>query len=120
MTGFPGAGETPMDIDVFDDGHAFLVLGGAEGFPLRFATRARREGRVITVDVPRAPGGPPDGESVLRRVHNVFAPRSLGERAYVRTPSVCPRSGVWTFRARFTFADGAVEEDTHRMPCNRG
>jgi hypothetical protein len=118
MTGFPGAGETPMEIDAFDDGPAFVVVGGPQGFPLRQVTRASREGRVITVNVPRIPGGPPDFEGALRRVHNVFDPRSLGKRAYVRTPSVCPASGVWTFRARFTFADGAVEEDSYRMPCS--
>ena len=120
MTGFPGQGESPMEIDVFNDGAAFLVLGGAKDIPLRFATRARRNGRVITVDAPRTPGGPPDGESAIRRVHNVFAPRSLGSRAYIRTPSVCPASGVWTFKARFTFADGAVEHDIHRQPCAVG
>ncbi|HKH14398.1 MAG TPA: hypothetical protein VKA47_07050 [Solirubrobacterales bacterium] len=119
MTGFPGAGETSMEIDAFDDGSAFLVLGSPKDFPLRQVTRARREGRVVTVDAPRMPGGPPDGESALRRIHNVFDARSLGDRAYIRTPGVCPPSGVWTFRAQFTFADGAVEDDIHRMPCDR-
>jgi hypothetical protein len=119
MTGFPGAGETPMEIDAFDDGSAFLVLGSPQGFPLRMVTRARRQGRVVTVDAPRMPGGPPDGESALRRVHNVFDARSLGGRAYIRTPSVCPPSGMWTFRARFTFADGVAEENISRMPCRR-
>ena len=72
---------------------------------------------MITVNAPRMPGGPPEGESALRRVHNVFGARSLGQRAYIRTPSTCPADGAWTFRARFTFADGAVEDDVHRMPC---
>jgi hypothetical protein len=118
MTGFPGEGETPMEVDGFNDGSGLLILGGAKDFPVRSATRARRQGRVITVDVPRSPGGPPDGESAIRKVHNVFPARSLGRRAYTRTPSVCPSSGVWTFRARFTFADGVVEENVHEMPCN--
>jgi hypothetical protein len=38
---------------------------------IRFVTRARRGGHVVTVEVPRTPGGPPDGESALRRVHNL-------------------------------------------------
>ena len=116
MTGF-GSDETPMQIDVWNDGSSILILGGAKDFPLRFATRGKREGRVVTVAVPRSPGGPPDGESAIRRVHNVFAPRSSGDRAYMRTPPVCPPSGVWTFHARFTFADGAVEENSYDMPC---
>jgi hypothetical protein len=118
MTGFPGAGETAIEVDGYEDGSGLLLLGGTKPAP-RFATRARQQGRVVTVDVPRTPGGPPDGESALRKVHNVFPPRSVGTRAYVRTPSVCPSSGVWTFTARFTFADGAVEDDVHRMPCRR-
>ena len=121
MTGFPDEGETGMEVDIFDARNGFLALGGPEGdFPMRFVARGRREGRVVTVEVPRPPGGPPEGESVLRKVHNVVGAHSRGGRAYMRTPSVCPPSGFWTFRARFTFADGAVEKNAHRMRCRRG
>jgi hypothetical protein len=119
MTGFPGAGETQLDVDGFDADSGARLLGGAKPFGPRFATRAVRRGRVITVAVPRTPGGPPDGESALRWVHNVFAPRSVGGRDYTRTPRLCPPSGVWTFTARFTFADGVVEHDAYDMPCQR-
>jgi hypothetical protein len=119
MSGF-GSGENPMEIDIFDDDAGARVLGGSTEVPIRFATRARREGRVVTVEAPRMPGGPPDGEGAIRRVHNVFDAHSSGDRAYVRTPSVCPASGAWTFHARFTFADGAVEENTSEMPCSAG
>lgn len=117
MTGFPGAGETALDLDGWDNGGELVLLGGPHDVPLRQVVRARREGQVVTVNAPRSPGGPPDGESALRRIHNVFPARSLGERAYMRTPPTCPQSGVWTFRAQFTFADGAVEEDESTMPC---
>jgi hypothetical protein len=119
MTGFPGVGETALDVDGWDDAGVMVLLGGSHDLGIRFVTRARRVGQVVTVDVPRTPGGPPDGESALRRVHNVFAARSLGGRAYIRTPRKCPRSGAWTFRAQFTFADGVVEKDVSRMPCMR-
>ena len=119
MSGFPGAGETALDLDGFDDDAGARLVGGLHPFGPRQATRAIRRGRVITVEVPRTPGGPPDGESALRRIHNVFAPRSAGGRAYTRTPSVCPVSGVWTFRAELTFADGVVERDAYHMPCRR-
>jgi hypothetical protein len=119
MTGF-GAGETPITAEAFDyGGGRFRVLGGAEGFPLRFIAHGRAEGRTRIVDVPQTPGGPPDGENALRRIHNVFPARSLGRRAYVRTPRKCPSTGVWTFKARLTFADGGVERNVHRMPCRR-
>jgi hypothetical protein len=119
MTGFPGAGDTQLQVDGFNYASGTLLIGQPKGFPLRFPTRAVRRGRVITVNVPRTPGGPPDGESALHRVHNVFGARSRGRRAYTRTPRSCPSSGVWTFSARFTFADGAVEHDVYRMPCHR-
>ena len=120
MTGFPGAGETLLKVDAFQfGGGMFRVLGQPEGMPLRFVARGRREGRTNTVEIPRTPGGPPDGQSALRRVHNVFPPRSLGRRAYIRTPRRCPKSGAWVFRARMTFADGIVERNVHRMPCRR-
>jgi hypothetical protein len=118
MSGF-GSGESVLEVDVFDDGPDFLILGGSQDPPIRFATRATREGRTITVNVPRSPGGPPDGEAAIRRVHNVFDARTLGDRAYMRTPPVCPASGVWTFHARLTFADGGVEENSYDMPCSR-
>jgi len=117
MTGFPGAGESPMDLDAWDNGGDLVLLGGAHDFPLRLVAHGRREGQVMTVDAPRSPGGPPDGESAIRRVHHVFAARSLGARAYIRTPPTCPPSGVWTFSAQFTFADGVVEEGVSQMPC---
>jgi hypothetical protein len=117
MTGFPGSGETPLDLDAWDTGGNLVLLGGPRDAPIRSVARTRREGQVVTVDVPFSPGGPPDGQSALRRVHHPFAARSLGERAYMRTPATCPASGVWTFTARFTFADGVVEEGVSRMPC---
>jgi hypothetical protein len=117
MTGFPGAGETPITVDGWEDGTGTLMLAGAKEYHLRQATRAVRNGRVITIEVPRSPGGPPDGESALHRAHSVFQARSVGDRAYVRTPPTCPAGGVWTFTARFTFADGVVEHDSYDMPC---
>jgi hypothetical protein len=116
MTGFPGDGERPLEVDGFEDGSGMLLLGGEKG-GVRLATRVTQKGRVVTVNVPRSPGGPPDGDSALRKVHNVFAAFSAGDRAYTRTPRVCPRRGVWRFRAHLTFADGAVEDESYEMPC---
>ena len=120
MTGFPGAGETPITVNGFEHGGGrFRVVAGPEQFPLRFVAHGRREGRTTTVDVPRTLGGPPDGESAIRRVRHLFPAFSRGRRAYLRTPAKCPSSGRWTFRLRTTYADGAVEGYVHRMPCRR-
>jgi hypothetical protein len=118
MTGFPGP-DTAIDVDGWDQ-HGDLVLFGRDHqFGIGNVAHARRKGQVVTVEVPRNPGGPPDGETALRRIHHVFPARSAGKRAYMRTPRKCPRSGKWTFRAKFTFADGAVERDVYRMRCKR-
>jgi hypothetical protein len=118
MTGFPGAGETPIDVDGFDDAGELVLLGGTHDPPIKFVTRAIRKGQVVTVEVPRSPGGPPDGDNALRYVHNVFPARSAPDgRAYIRTPLTCPRSGFWTFKASLTFSDGVVEKDVYKMPC---
>jgi hypothetical protein len=121
MTGFPGDGETPMNLEMFDTATGFVVIGSPRDFPMmRMVARGTREGRVITVNAPRMPGGPPDGESALRRIHNVFEARSVGDRAYVRTPPVCPESGYWRFSVSFTWADGAITNHADRMPCQSG
>jgi hypothetical protein len=118
MTGFPGP-DTAVDVDGWDQ-HGNLVLWGRDHqFGIGAVTHAVRKGQTVTVEVPRTPGGPPDGENALRRVHHIFPARSAGKRAYMRTPRKCPRSRVWTFRAQFTFADGAVEHDVYRMRCKR-
>lgn len=121
MSGFPGQGEMPLTVDGYlNTPNEMKAVSQAEGFPLRFVGHAFTRGRVTTVDIPRAPGGPPDGESALRRVHNVFPARSRNGHVYMRTPPTCPRSRVWTFTGRFTFADGFVARTTHRMRCRRG
>ena len=120
MTGFPGSGETPILVNGFKyGGGKFRVLGQAEGFPLRYVAHGRRVGRVTTVEIPQTPGGPPDGQGALRRIHNIAPARSAGRRAAIRTPRKCPSSRVWTFKVRMTFADGTVERNVHRMPCRR-
>jgi hypothetical protein len=118
MTGFPGDGERVLEVDAFDQGSGNLILAGEKG-GVRLATKATRKGRVVTVEVPRSPGGPPEGESAIRKVHNVFAAFSAGKRAYVRTPRVCPKRRVWRFKARLTFSDGVAETDRYAMPCRR-
>jgi hypothetical protein len=118
MTGFPGP-DTAIDVDGWDQGGTLVLFGRDHQFGIGAVTRAVRKGQTVTVEVPKTPGGPPDGETALRKIHHVFPARSAGKRAYMRTPRKCPKSHVWTFRAKFTFADGAVEHDVYRMRCRR-
>jgi hypothetical protein len=120
MAGFSPDGEDPLDMDAWDDAGVVVVFGRSHQFPaIGGVARGHRKGQVITFNLPSGPGGPPDGESALRRIHHVFPARSAGRRAFMRTPRKCPRSGHWTFRGKFTFADGAVERHVYRMRCKR-
>jgi hypothetical protein len=119
MAGF-GSGEDAIDVDFWDDAGVLVLWGRSHQFPaIGAVSRGHQKGQTMTVDIPPSPGGPPDGQSAVRRIHHIFPPRSAGKRAFIRTPRKCPRSGVWTFRARFTFADDAVERDVYRMRCRR-
>src|SRR3954468_13492747 len=76
MSGF-GTGEDPIDLDFWDDGGVLVLWGRSHQFPaIGAVARGHQKGQTMTVDVPRSPGGPPDGESAVRRVHNVFPARS--------------------------------------------
>jgi len=117
MSGFPLAGETGTEVDGFENGTGLTLLATVPTFGLRFVVRGVRNGRTFTVAFPPTPGGPPDGESALRRVHNIGIPVHAGSRAYVKTPPLCPPSGYWTFHGRFLYADGVEQSATSLMPC---
>ena len=120
MAGFSPDGEDPLDMDAWDNAGELVVFGRSHDFPaIGAVARGHRKGNTMIVDVPSGPGGPPDGESALRRIHHIFPARSAGKRALMRTPRKCPKSRRWTFRARFTFSDGAVERAVYRMRCKR-
>lgn len=106
-----------IEIDGFENGSGLTLLSTVRGLGIRFVAHAVRNGRTLTVDYPRSPGGPPDGETALREVNNVFVARSAATRAYVRTPSRCPRSGHWTFIGRFTYADGVTQTARASQRC---
>lgn len=118
MAGFDDS-EQKLDVNGYDDANGARVIGTAEGTPIHGVAHVTNKGRVATVDIPFSPGGPPDGESAVRRVHNISLPRELGGHAYIRTPPTCPAGGVWHFDAQFVFADGATEPDSYDMPCQR-
>jgi hypothetical protein len=120
MSGFNPGEEDALDVDAWDNHGELVVFGRSHDFPaIGAVARGHRVGQTMIVPVPSTPGGPPDGESALRRIHHVFPARSAGKRALMRTPRKCPKSRVWTFRGKFTFADGAVERDVYRMRCRR-
>src|SRR4051812_41880866 len=118
MSGFDNS-ERALDLDAWDQGDHVVLYGRDHQLGVGGIERVNQHGQTFTVDMKPSPGGPPDGMTAIRRVHNVFPARMEGNRAYIRTPPTCPSSGAWTFTARFTFTDGVVENDRYDMPCQR-
>jgi hypothetical protein len=91
MAGFDNT-EQAADVFGWDQGGDLVLLGGSHDIqPIRFVAHARRVGQVVTVEVPRTPGGPPDGESALRRV-TTSSPRARSARARTRAPRRAARA----------------------------
>ena len=83
MTGF-GPGEDPLDVDGWDNHGELIVYGRSHQFPeIGAVARGHRVGQTITIPIPTSPGGPPDGETALRRIHHIFP--AFSGLALVRT-----------------------------------
>jgi hypothetical protein len=77
--------------------------------------RLRIKGSTLTGNPPTTPGGPPDGETAVRRIDFTIE-RATG---YVTTPPRCPAGRRWTSTGTFGFADGAEETLRSDTPCTR-
>ena len=61
------------------------------------------------------PGGPPDGQTSVRRIDDRIA-----ARGYVIAPGRCPADGLWRSRGTFGFADGSKAVVDSTTPCRAG
>ena len=80
----------------------------------------------ITAEVPRScnPGGSladdcANGDTVLKTLDIKIARKAKGRRALIRTPAACPKSGVWTNRAIYTYVNGDTEVQSQTTPCRK-
>ncbi|MDP9384253.1 MAG: hypothetical protein M3P50_03285, partial [Actinomycetota bacterium] len=114
VTGFgPPVDPFEADLTLFNTPSGFveLVTDRGSGRTLGF-DRATVEGNTATLAPPRSPGGPPDGETAVRRVaFTIDAP------GYVRTPPDCPADGHWRSTGTFGFADGVTATEGASTPC---
>ena len=123
-------GPFPRFVDVhadnFNNQDELIGVGDATNVPVipgftRTVTRSRIAGGSFTTDFPDVPtGSPPDGYDALKSLRLSGPAIVRGARAYLRTPSWCPRSRVWTNTLTFVYHDGVqqtVETDT---PCRPG
>jgi hypothetical protein len=119
MTGF-GAPIDPIvnDVTLFNSEGHVIELVSAHGTNMTEAVdRATVKDGTITAAPPSLPGGPPDGETVIRSIEFHFKNVKGNGGNYITTPQTCPASGHWTSTGTFTYADGYTESDPSDAPC---
>jgi hypothetical protein len=77
------------------------------------------DGSTLTAHPPKAPGGPPDGESSVRSLDFEIPVRAADGKSLITTPPACPASGRWTTSATFGFADGSRDTVASVTPCKQ-
>jgi hypothetical protein len=100
---------------------AFLAGGGVTQI-----VELSMSGNKITTEVPRicSPGGAlendcANGDTVLKQMSVKIAPHKRGKHMLVRTPKRCPKAGVWTNTATYTFVNGDTETEKSTTPCRK-
>jgi hypothetical protein len=117
MTGFPGpAGTVVTNVTIYNTptGNVELVKEASSGKPVA-TDRFRIQGRTWTANPPSTPGGPPDGQTAVRRIDFTYAPKAR----WAVTPRGCPRSRSWRSSGSFTYADGVTARVPDGTPCRR-
>src|SRR4051812_15234411 len=75
------------------------------------------DGAKLTAHPPKAPGGPPDGETAVRSLNFRIPPRAARGRSLITTSPSCPADGQWVTTATFGFGDGSSDTVASRTPC---
>jgi hypothetical protein len=116
-TGFgPPIDPVEGDLTLFNGGGEVIEVVTAPGTDRVLGTdRLKITGSTLTGHPPTTPGGPPDGETAVRRIDFTIE-RKTG---YVTTPRTCPRSRRWVATGTFGFKDGAEETLRSRTACKR-
>jgi hypothetical protein len=90
--------------------------------PARMIIHSPVRGATITNEIPRLPGGPPDGAVAIRtadlRLSAVSSREGSAVRNYITTPPSCPASGVFGGGSlAFTYFDGVSQTVPASSPC---
>lgn len=122
-TGLPAPGDlVQTDVSLFNAPGQLIFVVRRQGSSTTITTsRGSIAGDTLTTDVMATPGGPPDGQSSLKRVRlslsALTARTGTTTKSYLTTPTSCPAGGRWTDLATFTYGDGATESVTSASPC---
>lgn len=117
MTGFgPPFDPVATDVTVYNTatGNVELVKEQSSGRTLA-TDRFKIEGRTWSASPPSTPGGPPDGETAVRRIDFKYAPKA----AWALAPRRCPRDRRWRSTGIFTYQDGVTATVDDVTPCKR-
>jgi len=115
ITGF-GAPFDPFvtDVSIYNapDEIVELVKDPSTGRPLA-ADRFQIRGSTWIGHPPATPGGPPDGQTAVRDIDFVYAPKAR----WATTPGKCGAAARWRSSGTFTYADGVTTKVPDSVPC---
>lgn len=98
----------------------FLAAVDTPGSP-RMVIRSPVRGNTITNEVPRLPGGAPDGATAIRTVDLRIKPVTRRDGAkvsnYITTPPACPAANTFANAAAFAYFDGISQTVPSSTPC---
>jgi len=105
---------TTMDVTLINNANELIFLASTQGGSgARLVIRSPIRGATITTEVPRLPGGPPDGIVAIRT-----ADLRIGATpGYITTPKVCPASGAFANSGVFTYFDGVTQTVPSLSAC---
>jgi hypothetical protein len=63
----------------------------------------------------------PGTEVILTKLKLATKPKHLGKTVFIKTPpkAKCPKSKLWTFKAKFNYRDGTKQTVTDSQKCKR-
>ena len=111
-----------MDVVLINNANELIFLTQTQTTPsTRMVIRSPVRGNTITTDIPRLPGGPPDGTAALRTAELRIGAQSQRDGrnvlGYVTTPPACPASNVFTNSTTFDYFDGVSQSVPSNSPC---
>jgi hypothetical protein len=108
------------DVHVFNGPSQFIEIITFPGTPFSpVVDRVTISGTTLTAHPPKAPGGPPDGETAVKSIDYTIAAHATPKGSLITTPPDCPADGQWTSTATFGFGDGMTDTEVYKAPCER-
>ncbi len=110
------------DVTLINNANELIFLVETATTPrARMLIRAPIRGNTITNEVPKLPGGPPDGATAIRTVDLSIGAVSRRDgaqvRNYITTPPACPSSGRVVGSVAFTYFDGIAQTVPSASAC---